>query len=140
MKAQVSEQVTFRTKTSAALLSAMEAILLAAVCLSPWAYGSVEPFVQFLLYVALTILLALWAGRILVEGRLTWRNSPVLLCLAAVFLIGIVQLCPLPPGVLKTISPMTAQKYAQLLPAKAEKLPLGSEPIAQGWDAGKHLR
>src|SRR5262249_48330238 len=109
------------------LRGVMEALVLLLVCLSPWAFGAVEPLHEFLLYAGIAVLLTLWAAVMLLEGRLTWKQSPVALCLAGLFLLAAWQLTPLPGGVLTTISPATAQLYQQLLPAQAEVLPPGVE-------------
>ena len=39
---------------------AMEADVLAMVCLSPWAFGAVEPEHEFLLDVGIAVLMLLW--------------------------------------------------------------------------------
>jgi hypothetical protein len=54
----------------------MEALVLLLVCLSPWAFGAVEPFLEFLLYSGVAVLLALWAAVMLLwEMRDASRNS-----------------------------------------------------------------
>jgi O-antigen ligase/tetratricopeptide (TPR) repeat protein len=102
----------------------IEALVLLMVCLAPWAYGAVHPGFEFLLYVGLGGLLALWGARLLLEGQLTWKKCPVALCLAALFLSGIWQLTPLPRSLLAVVSPATARWYGELLPSQPEVLPL----------------
>ena len=103
----------------------MEAVVLAMVCLSPWAFGAVEPEHEFLLDVGVAVLMILWGARMLLEGQLSWRKCPVAVCLAAWVLLGVWQLTPLPRGLLSRISPVTTRMYDRLLPAQPEVLPFG---------------
>src|SRR5258707_5571419 len=73
------------------LREAMDTWVLVLVCLSPWAFGAVEPEFEFLLYVGVAALLALWAVRMVLEGQLSWQKCPVALCLAALLLSGVWQ-------------------------------------------------
>ena len=86
----------------------MEALLLAMVCASPWAYGCVHPGFEFLLDAGVALLLLLWGTGMLLEGRLTWDKSPVAVCLAGLFVVGIWQTTPLARPVLEALSPATA--------------------------------
>src|SRR5258707_1131338 len=118
-----------RSKAVASIRVAMEAVLLLMVSAAPWAYGAVHPGFEFLLDVGVALLLALWGVRMLLEGELSWRKSPVALCLAGLFLIGVWQIMPLPRPVLLWVAPATARTYEQLLPAQPEELP-GREKTA----------
>jgi O-antigen ligase/tetratricopeptide (TPR) repeat protein len=113
------------------VVTAMEAVLLALICWSPWAYGSVHPGFEFLLDAGIAVLLALWAVRMLLEGQITWKKSTVAICLAVLFLLGIWQATPLPRPILAWLSPGTARCYDQLLPQQPERLtPLtGETPV-----------
>jgi tetratricopeptide (TPR) repeat protein len=115
---------------------AMEMLVLLLVVLSPWAFGAVEPFAEFLLGVGVGVLLVLWAVVMLLEGRLTWKQSPVALCLAGLFLLGIVQVTPLSRSTLTRLAPATARLYERLLPTEPEVLPgtaeRGSTPAPPG--------
>jgi O-antigen ligase len=102
--------------------AAMEAVVLLMACLSPWAFGAVDPFWEFLLLCGVGVVLALWAAVLLLEGRLTWRKCPVALCLAALYLLGVAQATPLPRQVLAAASPAAARWYGELLPAGPEAL------------------
>jgi hypothetical protein len=113
------------------LRAAMEGVVLALVCLSPWAFGAVEPVHELWLYAGLTLLLALAGLRGLLAGEFTWRKCPVALCLAGLFLLAVVQTLSLPARVLATLSPAAAETYARLLPAQPEELPDGED-----WQAG----
>jgi O-antigen ligase len=109
----------------------MEGIVIVMVCASPWVYGAVHPGFEFLLNVGLGLVLVLWGVRIVLEGQLTWKRSPVTLCLAGLFLLGIWQTTPLPRPLLKQIAPGTAALYDQLLPQEPEVLPDGEEAISE---------
>ena len=61
----------------------------------------------------------------LLDGQLSWRKCPVASCLAALVLVGLWQITPLPRGLLGRISPVTARMYDRLLPAQPEVLPFG---------------
>ena len=103
----------------------MEAVVLVMVCLSPWAFGAVEPEHEFLLDVGIAVLMILWGARMLLDGQLSWRKCPVAVCLAAWIFLGVWQLTPLPRGLLSRISPVTTRMYDRLLPAQPEVLPFG---------------
>ena len=108
----------------------MEGAVLLMVCLSPWAFGAADPPWEFLLLGGVGVVLALWGAVMLLEGRLTWRKCPVALCLAALYLLGVVQATPLPPPVLAAASPAAARLYGQVLPAQPEALPGGEARAA----------
>src|SRR5262249_30966272 len=105
-----------RAKVLRGLRAAMEALVLALVCLSPWAFGAVEPVSEFILYAGVALLVGLWGAKVLLEWRLSWQRCPVALCLAGLFLIGIWQLTPLPRPLLGRLSPATTRLYGRLLP------------------------
>src|SRR5262249_24645617 len=115
---------------------AIEAIVLALVVLSPWAFAAVEPLFEFWLYAGISLLLLLWAGRMLLQRQFVWKKCPVILCVAALFLLAIWHLQPLPPALLRLLSPNTASLFAELLPSDPEVLPLGETrprvPLAAG--------
>jgi O-antigen ligase len=118
----------------------MEAVLLALVCLSPWAFGAVHPLSELVLYAGVAVLVALWGVRLLLEGRLTWQKCPVVLCLATLFLLGVLQMTPLPRPALETLAPGAARTYDEFLPARPEQLPLGeARPATPGAPAGTTL-
>jgi O-antigen ligase len=114
----------------------MEAVVLALVVLSPWAFGCVHPLPKLALAVGIAALLGLWALRLLVEWRLTWRRSPVAVCLAGLFLLGVWQITPLPAGALDAASPATARLCRQLLPSSPEEVVAGEPPEADRSFAG----
>jgi O-antigen ligase/tetratricopeptide (TPR) repeat protein len=99
----------------------------------------VEPKGEFVLFAGVAVLLGLWGGRMLLEGRLSWAKCPVALCLAALTLYGVWQLAPLPPRLLGGVAPGTARMYAQLLPPQAEVLPPGGGGEAPAPPAGSTI-
>jgi O-antigen ligase/tetratricopeptide (TPR) repeat protein len=120
-----SELVSYRQKIDSWLGVAIEVIVLALVILSPWAFAAVEPLFEFWLYAGISLLLLMWAARMLMQGQFVWKKCPVILCVAALFLLAIWQLQPLPPALLRLLSPSTASLFAELLPADPEVLPFG---------------
>ncbi len=105
----------------------MEAILLLMIMASPWVYGAVHPGFELLLDVGIGLLLALWGGRMLLEGQFTWQKCPVAIFLAGLFLLGTWQTTSLSRPVLEWMSPATARLYQQLLPIDSEVLPDGTK-------------
>jgi O-antigen ligase/tetratricopeptide (TPR) repeat protein len=115
----------FRRTATRLVRGAMEAGVLILVCLSPWAFGAVEPEHEFLLDVGVAVLTTLWGARMLLDGQLSWRKCPVAVCVTAWVLLGVWQVIPLPGGLLGRISPATVRMYDRLLPAQPEVLPFG---------------
>jgi O-antigen ligase/tetratricopeptide (TPR) repeat protein len=117
----------------------IEFLVLLMVCVSPWAFGSVEPVAELLLYAGLAVLLLLWGVRMLINGQVSWQKCPVMLCLAALFLAGIGQVIPMPKDLLSWLSPATARMYDRLLPSRVEVLPLGATQELSAVPAGSTL-
>src|SRR2546430_2119028 len=92
-----------RDRWGAVLALAIEGILLALICLSPWAFGAVHLYFELGLDAGLALLLCLWAVRLLVSGKFSWQRCPVALCLGALFLLAVAQLVPLSPALHKLI-------------------------------------
>ena len=95
---------------------AAEAAVLAAVVLAPWAFGSVEAWAEWLLYLltAAAATLAALGGR-----RDGWRRR--LLCGPSLALLGlvalaIVQATPLPDPLFRRIDPAAAEILDRLIP------------------------
>src|SRR5581483_204289 len=114
-------------------VAAMEAVLLALVFLTPWAYGAIHPSFEFLLHLGIALLLALWAVRMLLEGQITWKKSSVAVCLAGLFLLGVWQDTPLPRSILSWLSPATVDCYDRFLPTQPDTLP--DEVVGSGGDS-----
>src|SRR5919199_1130115 len=79
------------------LRGGMEVVVLALAALTPWAFGGVDPVFELATAAGLAVLLVLWAGVAVASGRFTWMRCQVAFALAALFLVGLVQLVPLPP-------------------------------------------
>ena len=73
----------------------MEGVVLAIVCLAPWAFGAADPAFEAVLDGGVALLGA-WAVQIVWQRRFCWTKCPVLLCLAAMFLLAALQVSPLP--------------------------------------------
>ena len=98
----------------------IEAILLALVVLSPWAFGSVHPLALLFLYAGIGVALLLWAVVLVTEGppRLA---CPVALCLVGMVLLGVLQLAPLPSSVLGVVAPGSEKAWSSLLPDQPQQ-------------------
>ncbi|HEY7310619.1 MAG TPA: O-antigen ligase family protein [Gemmataceae bacterium] len=121
------------------ILLTMEGFLLALVCLSPWCYGAVHPGFELLLDAGIASLLLLWAVRGLLQGRFSWRKCPVALCLAALFVIAVVQLVPWPNSWLSRLSPGTAELYDRLHPAQGEVIPSPDGEVFTSFGANRTI-
>ncbi len=107
------------------LRAGMEVLVLAMVCLAPWAFVAVEPVFEYALDAGVALLLVLWGLRVLVEWQFSWKRCPVALCLAGLFVLGVWQLVPLPRETLGRLAPATAGLYDRLLPGQDEVFPGG---------------
>jgi O-antigen ligase len=108
----------------------MEVLLLAAVVISPWPFGSVEPPAEASLYALVAVLLVLWGVRMILDGEFRWQHCPVAFCLSSLFLLAFVQTIPLSTEVLERLSPPTARLYALLLPTPLEQIADADEDTA----------
>ncbi len=99
------------TFPDAIIKGAMECIVLVLLCFAPWVYGAVHPGFELLLLLGIALLLLIWAVQLIRQGSLVWVNSPILLCLAGLFLLGVWQVTPLAPSTLAVLSPSTARLY-----------------------------
>jgi O-antigen ligase/tetratricopeptide (TPR) repeat protein len=102
---------------------AMEVVLMIMVVAAPWMYGAVHPGFELVLDVGLTVLLGLWAIRMLWQRQLLVARCPVTILLAVLLLLGLWQITPLPDRVLDAVAPSTAALYRRLLPTVPESLP-----------------
>ena len=126
---------TALAKADAVLKVVFEAVVIALVCLSPWALGSVDPVPELYLFAGIAGLLCLWSMRMLLTWRATWKFCPVTLCLSGLLLVGVIQLIPVSRATLGWLAPGTANVYEQLLPSAREvvrplKLDAGSQNVA----------
>src|SRR5262245_29768926 len=100
-----------------ALRGTSEAVLLALIVLSPWAFGAVHPLAVLGLFAGLALCLLLWAAALLAEGRPPLTVCPVALCLALMVLLGVCQVVPLADSALSAVAPSNAAWWTALLPA-----------------------
>jgi tetratricopeptide (TPR) repeat protein len=102
------------------MIAAMEGIVLFLVAFSAWPFGSVHAYFQWILLVAVALLLGLWAARAILTGRVLWVRCPVVIGLAALCALAMVQLVPLDRDHVEMLSPRTAELQDFLLPTAAE--------------------
>ncbi len=100
----------------------MEAIVLVLVAGLPWAFGGVDPIYDFALTIGIVLLLLCWACVACLSGKLSFARCGPTVLIAALFGLGVFQLVPLPPTLLRIVSPGTASLNAELLPSQPEQL------------------
>ncbi|HMB02888.1 MAG TPA: O-antigen ligase family protein, partial [Isosphaeraceae bacterium] len=104
-------------------IQASEVILLALVCLSPWAFGCVEARAQLALEVGI-VLLAI--SNMMIGRRSSRRPRRLLglpsLALAGLALLALAQAIPLPPGALKVLAPAMHSFRMGLVPDVPERV------------------
>lgn len=99
-----------------------EAIVLAMVCGAPWMFGAVEAWSELPLLVG--------AGAVAVLAALSGRNapgwgtlaSPPSLALAGLVVLALIQVVPLPGGLLAVLDPSAAALRRELLPETPERV------------------
>jgi O-antigen ligase/tetratricopeptide (TPR) repeat protein len=89
----------------------------------PWGNNFTEVGLQLVFSLLLLGLLSVWACTAIYTRRFELRKCPVTLTLAGLFLVGIVQLIPLPRDVLAAVAPNTVELRDRLMPGQAEELP-----------------
>ncbi len=134
-----SETAGARLGSIAVLRVTMECVVVALVCLAPWALGAVHTAFEAFLYAGIGLLLILWALRVLLDRTLTWRRCPVAAALAGLFLFGVIQLVPLPHALLTRLSPTTTRLCADLIPAEREQLATSGAIPVVNLAAGERL-
>jgi len=116
------------------LRGGMEVVVLALAVLTPWAFGGVDPVFELAIAAGIALLLALWAAVAITSGRFTVVRCPVSLMLTLIVAVGVLQLVPLPAGLLGWISPGAADLRDQLYPAQPEQLtPSETAPGPPTW-------
>jgi hypothetical protein len=94
-----------RLRASAIVRGILEGVVVVLVCAAPWAFGAVHPAFEALLYAGVALVLLLWAVRELLGGHVLWRRCPVTACLGGLFLLGVLEMTPLPCTILARLSP-----------------------------------
>ncbi len=95
-------------------------ILVAMIVLSPVAMGAVAPWAKNTLFVLALFMTLVWCLQAVRRGKLVLVREPVFMLIGLFVLAVGLQLLPLPPGLLETVSPATAEVYDRTLPAGAE--------------------
>ncbi len=110
-------------------MQASEAVLLALVCLSPWAFGSVEAWAQLALEVGIVLLAIL---NMMIGWKSSHRPRRLLglpsLALAGLVLLALAQAIPLPSGVLKVLAPAMHSSRMSLVPDVPERVCGDAQP------------
>jgi tetratricopeptide (TPR) repeat protein/O-antigen ligase len=105
--------------------------VLILLLVTPLAFGSVHPWAFSLLEIVIFLLASVWAVRTLGMRSEEPFSAPLRPFLTPlILLVGVVlwQLCPLPPPVLRMISPATYTLYSHVLPGWPQRV-LYNEPI-----------
>ncbi len=105
--------------------------VLILLLVTPLAFGSVHPWAFSLLEIVIFLLAGVWAARTLKTRSNVSSPFPLRsLLMPIVLLVGVVllQLCPLPPAVLRVVSPATYTLYSQVLPGWPRQV-MYNEPI-----------
>jgi O-antigen ligase len=100
----------------------MEGVVLALAAVTPWMFGGVDPVLEFAIGASIALLLLLWAALTIATRRLTITRCPVTLVLALLFVAGLVQLFPLPPTLLRVVSPGAADIQQEMYPQQPEQI------------------
>lgn len=100
---------------------ALEGCMYLVVLGTPWAFGAVVPY-ELYAFLGVGLMLLLWSARILVAWQVRWHQCPLVLGLAALFLIGMIQILPLPAELLRAASPEGQALVSSLLPRQQETL------------------
>lgn len=103
--------------------AAMEGVVLLLVLASPWYYAGIEAPAILGIHIGVSLLLGLWALRVVLEKNLPWRNDPVLYCLLGFVALTSLQMVPLPPSILGVVSPNALETWRELIPEQLERLP-----------------
>jgi O-antigen ligase len=97
---------------------------------APWAFAGAEPQHHAALLGGVAILTLLAAVRVVLSPAPVWRGCVFATLLGALFLVTAFQLIPLPPPVLRVVSPKSLELYAYLLPSQPEVFAGDSTPLA----------
>lgn len=127
------------SRASVILQRTIEVIVLFLIVCSPWVLGGVEPGAECALFLGVSLVVVLWAVQQFLQGELRLAYCPVSLGLGGLFLLGVIQLVPLPAGVLAVVSPEAARLHAELLPSTPEVLPFGEQHDPSPYAAGNSL-
>jgi len=109
------------------------------VGLTPLAFGSVHPWAFSLIEATVFLLVAVWMAKLLLQcgyGAQPFISGPLAVFLAVVLF----QLIPLPPSVLRVLSPSTYELYVRSLPGWPERVGIEDVSPRTRADARKPAR
>src|SRR5262245_57184508 len=106
----------------------MEGVVLFMVIAAPWFYGAVDPIFEYGLFIGVGVVGLLWGVCSLIDGRFLCFSCPVTLAIGGIFLLGVIQLVPLPPWAMMIVSPTAARLEHELLPVQPEIIIEGEAP------------
>jgi O-antigen ligase/tetratricopeptide (TPR) repeat protein len=125
------------------LTLAIEGLVALLVLGSVWPFGSVQAFFQMILLGGVGVVLVLWALKAAVLGQPVWKPCLLVTLVAAFCFLPILQVTPMSPSWIASLSPGTAEWLREFRPPPAD-LP-GSPAAAQvsaetlSFDAGATL-
>ena len=97
------------------------------IVFGPFAFGAIHPWAYGLLEVVAALLVLVWVGKLEFWGtpseKLPTVPREIWIPVAGFLSIAVLQVVPLPPGVLRVISPATYEMYATALPGWPDKAP-----------------
>ncbi len=124
----MSDPTRDRTPAARYLRAGGEAVLLVLATLAVWPFAAADPVWEAATGGFVALLAGLWAAHAAVTRRARFKPDLVSGCLAGLVLLALVQLVPLPLGLVKVISPARAEWHTAFIPTQLEHLP--DEPAA----------
>ncbi|MEO2088253.1 MAG: hypothetical protein ABGY75_01985, partial [Gemmataceae bacterium] len=124
----MSDPIRDRTPASRCLRAGGEAVLLVLATLAAWPFAGADPVWEAATGGAIALLAVLWAVHAAITRRARFKPDLVSGCLAGLVLLAVIQLVPLPLGLVSVISPARAEWHTAFVPAQLERLP--DEPAA----------
>src|SRR2546425_12496252 len=101
---------------------------------TPFAFGAVQPWAYTVMEVVIFALVIVWMIKLMIVRRQGLgvrrtpninRLTPYALPLTLFIAVSTFQLVPLPPELLRIVSPKTYETYRQILPGWPDKVPYG---------------
>ena len=124
----MSDPTRDRTPAARYLRAGGEAVLLVLATLAAWPFAAADPVWEAATGGAVALLAVLWAAHAAVTRRARVKPDLVSGCLAGLVLLAVIQLVPLPLGLVNVISSARAEWHTAFVPAQLERLP--DEPAA----------
>ena len=98
----------------------IESGIIFLVIFTPLAFGTVHPWAYSLMELTLLFLLLVWLTKLLLllrkSGQLRWKKSPLNIPFVLFLILVMFQLAPLPPVVMRDLSPGTYRLYKEVVP------------------------